>query len=1378
MKNNLDYQNENADDSKKIESKDIDQVFEKIQESRQNLEKSINTKEIIDFDLLQKNLIESFSDRFNDFTVKDLMEGCMETFEIKGLLEQFEAKFKEETSNNSMMIKAMVVLEGKSTEEVLDSIIQDIIMDDVEYYFAFVIGSTVHEFQKNNYPNIEFKEFESILLNKHPRNEYIPTDIQALFHNAADKITEELQERLKDTIRINKDKKTNRTEDIVINQKMEDIIENRFQSYISKSSTNGLSYIDTYLKSSEEDKSEANIILECFDFEDILPGIKKDITKKMNFLESSHDEQYNNSIIRIRGELYNNKNYNKLASIFLNNMYSYTEDENTDISSIYIVIEKILPFLTTDQLFEYLGLFAEKDFEIKTMIIKELNDKITLINTNNYDDYSKLINKYNTNANTISEELYKLSEKLKEKTTTEKLQFISLIHDLSVYSSSKRDKLTSRYHNNITRNLSGFMSEISDSHFVKYFALSSKKEILAKDKGFDELINYGSFKGLRSNEWKEKIEKIKEEEEKESNKIINKMGDPLYITSRNESFFTEHYKIIKISKDYYGFSEINKNSSNEGIKKIAKCSNNPEALNIIKIENIKNEEELNPFVDKVDDDFFQLIRYLHLPRIKYLIEEDLGIKLKEITLETQIHLLRFLEDKELDSFDRLKKILKNNPENKEYILKSFLACSEDKKLGNAILDLGEIEETDEIFDVYDYSLSNARDQAHNLCGLYNSVKSDTPYAPDISYNELYKLLLSSTNDILKNSLPKLQKINDINLPNKTELIKNEVENICNLVETEIESRYQFSGEFKEVNNGIAGKQIGIFLDLIRNVIPQTIKEIKLKTKNKLDSTGEKRMEEIENEFYLLERDLISDRPNTMIILLNKIKEAEKEMYGLAQIKHKENEKFKELGTKYNKFLSTRKSFLKKIKALAEKNNITIPSHFAENILNNKDAIETIDTDKKLYFPVGISKEVEQYKEVIEGGKDFVKPIDIYNYLFWLENQGQKVELIICDEMQESNYKLLNNTSLEEGKNIAIQAGKLEYKFYQSVIDTFNLNNIKLTTYKELTDNNKFQEKLEFCNKLAKHPLFKNAFFQLKNDRFDNETENTEENDLLNMEYGKTEVAWILSKDGMKISHPKEAKIGYDGLALVIQNIEIQAEKQGIDNIFDQDIKTINKFLHKVLTKIQIDIKSKIKDKSLAGIQKSYYQKMNAYLFGQFNGKDGINIPAAFAKKERKLKIGKIAKKIDFNYYCPHSTNSQSFDTNENIDRSDFKEPYSTYFLENFFIPTFFESNQIPASPSPKIFAGLISKQSFKKQKEYMNNILTPLLKQYFHHLGKVPASYFEDIKKTRNELETELRKAKTIIDVIDFIRINIIIPVENRKKETAINNETSYEEII
>lgn len=66
-------------------------------------------------------------------------------------------------------------------------------------------------------------------------------------------------------------------------------------------------------------------------------------------------------------------------------------------------------------------------------------------------------------------------------------------------------------------------------------------------------------------------------------------------------------------------------------------------------------------------------------------------------------------------------------------------------------------------------------------------------------------------------------------------------------------------------------------------------------------------------------------------------------------------------------------------------------------------------------------------------------------------------------------------------------------------------------------------------------------------------------------------------------------------------------------------------------------------------------------------------------------------KILCDYYCPNSTDSQSFGVSGNQERVGFKEPYSTYFYEKDSADIFINSDQIPVSSDPLIFAGLISK---------------------------------------------------------------------------------------
>ncbi len=104
---------------------------------------------------------------------------------------------------------------------------------------------------------------------------------------------------------------------------------------------------------------------------------------------------------------------------------------------------------------------------------------------------------------------------------------------------------------------------------------------------------------------------------------------------------------------------------------------------------ISSDANLNPFAQSQDEDLALLLQHLHRPEMRAKIEEDLGLKLTELPLRSQIHLLRFLAGQDRAGFDRLRADLKKHPKQSDKIANAFLACAEDTGYADNILKLAE-----------------------------------------------------------------------------------------------------------------------------------------------------------------------------------------------------------------------------------------------------------------------------------------------------------------------------------------------------------------------------------------------------------------------------------------------------------------------------------------------------------------------------------------------------------------------------------------------------------------------------------------------------------------------------------------------------------------
>jgi hypothetical protein len=380
---------------------------------------------------------------------------------------------------------------------------------------------------------------------------------------------------------------------------------------------------------------------------------------------------------------------------------------------------------------------------------------------------------------------------------------------------------------------------------------------------------------------------------------------------------------------------------------------------------------------------------------------------------------------------------------------------------------------------------------------------------------------------------------------------------------------------------------------------------------------------------------------------------------------------------------------------------------------------------------------------LAGEKQFAKPIDIYGYMFWLNNQNREISLIVCDEIQTNNYQLRYGKSKEEAKSLSIQIGSKEAEKYQKIIDTFALDNIKIVRYNNFIEANKekFNHYEQIVNKLKNHPIFREMFLAMVQES----VSGAEKSEYLG--YANEELSWILSTDGTKIGHLNEAR--YDILAALIKNVESASEKTGIDafsNLDNQQVLSIIQAVSKNLKDIINEEKSKLDKKSSPFL---YFQRLQDHL-------NKINI-------DRKVEVNKEVKKSDMilNFSCP-DVGSASFGWRGADEKKEstikFKEPYSTYFYESH-QDLLIDSDQVVALGDGYI-SGKIMTLENSKQIDYAEKVVKPMLEHYLAVLDKAPSSYFEKIGKDKDEILEELQENQSLLDTLKFIQKYIIKPTE------------------
>lgn len=108
-----------------------------------------------------------------------------------------------------------------------------------------------------------------------------------------------------------------------------------------------------------------------------------------------------------------------------------------------------------------------------------------------------------------------------------------------------------------------------------------------------------------------------------------------------------------------------------------------------RVNRLGDNSHLNPFNSHETKSIGLLLQRLHEPKIRALIESDLGISLRLIPLRSQIYFLQYLAEQDDSGFQRLRNALIKNKNQAKPLIISFLASAEGEDKGEAILKIAE-----------------------------------------------------------------------------------------------------------------------------------------------------------------------------------------------------------------------------------------------------------------------------------------------------------------------------------------------------------------------------------------------------------------------------------------------------------------------------------------------------------------------------------------------------------------------------------------------------------------------------------------------------------------------------------------------------------------
>lgn len=708
------------------------------------------------------------------------------------------------------------------------------------------------------------------------------------------------------------------------------------------------------------------------------------------------------------------------------------------------------------------------------------------------------------------------------------------------------------------------------------------------------------------------------------------------------------------------------------------------------------------------------------------VEKDFNINFSDFSIREQIQFLSFISSKNIGEVEVAKKFVLDgkNKENINNRFTSFLSLESDGGMGDRIIKIGNYFDNEkianDIFCKYAEFVRKLNSNVDDLGSLYQKIFFDK----NIDKNKIINILSDRANQLLISAYETIENLSQ-------EEAEKEVKKLLKQLDDEVVNKLKNINELK----AIAESLNSVYPEVLKSSIAPEYVISDSQIENSYNSYDKETVEKIKAD-YDQHKKFSSERIREIIDFYQQLSETEDDG-------SEEKNRYEEAMVKLKKVLPLQISLENKLDQVVYGYDLAkLPKDF-NNFENKENLSEKIPEKAPLFFPVGISKDLPSWEKVLAGEKQFAKPIDIYGYMFWLNNQNREISLVVCDEIQVNNYQIRYNKSKEEAKDLTIKIGNKEAEKYQKIIDTFSLDNIKVIRYNNFINSNKekFDHYEKIVGQLQNHPIFREMFLAMVQES----VSGAEKSEYLG--YANEELSWILSTNGTKIGHLNEAR--YDILAALIKNVESASEKMGIDafsNLDNQQVLSIIQAVSKNLKDIINEEKSKLDKKSSPFL---YFQRLQDHL-------NKINI-------DRKVEASKEVKKSDMilNFSCP-DVGSASFGWRGVDEKKEstikFKEPYSTYFYESH-QDLLIDSDQVVALGDGYISGKIMTLES-AKQIDYAEKVIKPMLKHYLAVLDKAPSSYFEKIGKDKDEILEELQKNQSLLDTLKFIQKYIIKPTE------------------
>ncbi len=808
------------------------------------------------------------------------------------------------------------------------------------------------------------------------------------------------------------------------------------------------------------------------------------------------------------------------------------------------------------------------------------------------------------------------------------------------------------------------------------------------------------------------------------------------------------------------------------------------------------------------------------------IENEFKINFKNFKIRELLQFCNYISTKTTDEVEKVKKFLgqSQNQDERMHRIKSFLSLESGKLSGEQIINIGdslkdEPEAAEKLFSKFVEITDNVDESVEEVVKMYEEIYFDTK----VDTHKLKNLILNKAVGLLQNASLELQEDN----ADKKEIIDRLIKDLEEGEEKRSEELRQFKEVAKKMN-----EQYKRIEDSYISFLNQKEKE---EIKKEMIEQGES-TQDIHDYLRYIDwtqnckydgaiydtldayEEMLEEEEKDKHFDSQRIRNIIKEMEGY--VEEEPSEKVQGLIDNFKKYLKYQENFEEKFEKLVYgQESASLPENFQEKIIEEIENYqsELPDSDKKPYLPVGISSLLPEEGEV------HAKPIDTFAYIMWLQNQGRKADFMVVDTIQESNYQSLYGLDREEAREKAQINGQRDEKWYSSIKKNFDLGNIEFADYSGLEQSPEFEEAMNLVEELDKgedrSEIISEALDNLVEKSVKNKASQEEVANL--KEYGKKEIAFIMARKDLKISHEKEYR--YDIMAKIIS--VYKELKDRMEELKDSRREYLEQrgVPQKKIGKILKELES---DRSLTelSLYLSYYENyprtyhLAADIFGTEerarnlkNQKDKsskdkskelkikatnlrgqmTSVASQYQEEEESVKpinkninnlgllkrgteakhvinkwrgFGESVKKEDWfrnlelpEFYYPKQVTGMSFEM------QDEKSPGYTAFREFYSTYKGESEEELPIEANQVIAstsplaASKLLVLDEKKQREYYDKVLKPLLVNYYIATSK-------DKEEAKKRFEQEGAQSKTISEIVRFVQNNIVKPVEGDMK--------------